>query len=346
MTARLFGFTLLRNAVKYDYCFEESLESLLNVCEDVTIAFDPADDDTGERLKKISKLNLIHSPWNMQKREGGIVLSEQTNISLEALRKNQSSNPDAWGFYLQADEVLHEDDRDLILHDVNLANDMGYDAIAFRYLHFWQSHHSIAINKKWYPQEIRAIKLNTNIESWGDAQSFRNYKKIFYSEARIFHYGHVREEDKYLSKKADILKMYHSDQKLAKYKRREKRFDSQTETLSYWGPQPKWMKERMIRLGEEWSKPQKDEVYILGDSEFFHQTTKSKIYAMNTFWVTNLSEVPSEKRAEAIITMPTLWQRIRYPSTVPLKMRSPLARPWTMDFILTLKLSEKDISVS
>lgn len=345
MSSRVFGFTLLRNAVKYDYCFKESLLSLLNVCEDVTIAFDKGDDETQEVLASIPKLNLIDSPWNMSNREGGIVLSEQTNIALNRLRKDKENIENAWGFYLQADEVLHESDRDLILKDIELADQMNYDAISFRYLHFWQSHHDIAINKKWYPQEIRAVKLKTPIESWGDAQGFRQHTKVFQSEARIFHYGHVREADKYKSKKADILKMYHTDQKLAKYQKRERKFDAQTETLPYFGPQPKWMKERIEKMGEIWLTSKKEEVYIVGDPEFFSSQVKNAIYGKDIFWVSKIAEVPKEKRSEMIVVFPNLIEKIFYKSKVPEKMRSPLALSWNMDFILTLKLSEKGISV-
>jgi len=343
---RVFGFTLLRNAVKYDYCFKESLHSLLNVCENAYIALDKGEDTTAESLSDLSHLKLIDSPWDMNNRQGGIVLSQQTNVALEALRADHRQTLGAWGFYLQADEVLHEDDRELILKDIQLADEMNYDAISFRYLHFWQSHHSIAINKKWYPQEIRAIKLNTPIESWGDAQSFRHHQKVFQSEARIFHYGHVREEDKYKSKKADILKMYHSDQKMKKYVRREKRFDNQTEVLPYWGPQPHWMKERIERMGEVWSAPEVDEVTIFGDPELYSSHLKNKIKARNIFWVDVMSDVDKSQKNNFIIPLPGFWQKVFYPSKVPLKMRSPLALSWNLDFLLTLKLSEKKIGVS
>lgn len=345
MSSRVFGFTLLRNAVKYDYCFKESLESLLNVCEDVTIAFDRGEDETEKILNQLPRLHLVDSSWNMQKREGGIVLSEQTNIALEKLRKDKIDIENAWGFYLQADEVLHEEDRELILKDIELADQFHYDAISFRYLHFWQSHHSIAINKKWYPQEVRAVKLKTNIESWGDAQGFRNQNKIYQSEARIFHYGHVREEDKYLSKKADILKMYHSDQKLSKYKRREKKFDSLTETLPYWGPQPHWMKERVLRLGEDWLSHKSEEVFIVGDPALYSSKLKNNIHAENIYWVNSVGEVPKDQRHKMVIALPSFWQKLFFSSKVPLKMRSKLALPWNIDFILTLKLSEIGISV-
>ena len=124
-------------------------------------------------------------------------MSSSKFAALEALRADKKSDPEAWGFYLQCDEILHEDDFELIKEDFEKAQASGCDAISFRYFHFWMDHHHVAINKKWYPQEIRAVKVDSECESWGDAQSFRKVKKVYESDARIYHYGHVREQESY-----------------------------------------------------------------------------------------------------------------------------------------------------
>lgn len=341
----IFGFGLLRNGVKYDYCFIESLKSLSAIVNSIYLALGDSDDGTEEKLKEISNINIIPTIWDMSNRQGGVILSEQTNIALEELRKNHSQEND-WGIYLQCDEVFHESDYELVKEDIKKANESGCDVVAFRYLHFWQSHHKIAINKKWYPQEIRAVKLDTEIESWGDAQSFRKYKKVFYSEARIFHYGHVREEDKYKDKKESILKLYHSDQKLPKYKRREKRFDNQTETLNFWGLHPAVMKRRIERLGEQWLPEKKDKVYIVGKKDEIDFDLPRKVYANHIIWVKNIFEVPKEYRNELTVVLnPDLLTRFIYPSKIPNSMRSKLAKPWNSRFKVQLKFYEKGIGI-
>ncbi len=346
MKISLYGFTLLRNGVKYDYCFEESLKSLAGVSEKVYLALGAGEDSTEEKVQALPKIHSIPTVWDDSLREGGLILSQQTNIALDGLRADHGENEAAWGFYLQCDEVLHEDDYELIKRDVQKAQDEGCDTIAFRYLHFWQSHHEIAINKKWYPQEIRCVKLKTSIESWGDAQTFRHHQKVYYSEARIFHYGHVREESSYHEKKRDILRLYHADHRLSKYKRRERRYDNQTETLTYLGPHPQLMQERIERLGEKFQFPIKEHVYIVGEADHYSDLIKNNIRGEQVHWVSTLSEVPKRARASAVLLNPNLWQKFRYRSLVPEKMRSPLALPWNPDFILTLKLSEKGIGVS
>ena len=327
MSCRFYGFTLLRNGIKYDYSFIESLRSLLDLTGKVYLALGDSEDATEEALSILDNLVIINTVWDEAKRQGGLILSEQTNIALNALRADHGHEKESWGFYLQCDEVLHPSDFELIKEDGKKALEQGCDAIAFRYLHFWQSHHQIAINKKWYPQEIRAVKLDSTLESWGDAQSFRTPSKIYYSEARIFHYGHVREEDKYLSKKKDILKLYHSDQRLGKYTKREKRFDAQTETLKYWGDQPPYMKERIEKLGEEFEGQERELVTILGNSLNYSASLIKKIKAKKVQFIDSLSEVDSQARKEVIIPKPTFLQKFFYPSSVPVKMKSKLALP-------------------
>ena len=342
MSVNIYGFTLLRNGVKYDYSFRECLLSLAPVCKSVYLALGDNEDSTEEAIKDLDFLKVIHTKWDLSKREGGVILSEQTNIALHELRKDKRSEPGSWGFYLQCDEVLHEDDYGLIQEDFKKAEEMGCDSIAFRYLHFWMDHHSVAINKKWYPQEIRAVKVDSDLESWGDAQSFRIAKKVYQSEARIFHYGHVREQDSYQEKKVDILKLYHSDEKMAKYKRRERRFDNQTECVNFFGTHPKVMHKRIERLKDFVFPDIVDEVYILGGREDY-LGLEDKIYAGRIHWVNSVFEVPAACRKYMVVLKESLWTKVFYRTKVPMKMRSKLALEWSPDFRLMLLFSEKGI---
>lgn len=341
MSVNIYGFTLLRNGVKYDYSFRECLKSLAPICESVYLALGESEDGTEDAVKDLDFLRITQTVWDDSLREGGLILSQQTNVALDALRSDKKDEYGAWGFYLQCDEVIHEEDYDLIREDFRKAEEEGCDAISFRYFHFWMTHDQVAINKKWYPQEIRAVKVDSEARSWGDAQSFENVKNVYQSEARIFHYGHVREEDKYKSKKEDILKLYHSPAKMAKYKRREKRFDRMTETLFYVAKHPELMKERIIRLGGEWLPEKAKKIFILGEKVFFPDDVDSKIYADEVVWVDSLYEIPIAQRKNTIILRPNLWQKIAYPSKVPTQMRSKLALAWSNEMYLTFKLSEK-----
>jgi len=350
---KIFGFTLIRNGIKYDYPFVESLISLGGVSEKIYLAVGKSEDGTEALVQKLPKIKVLNTVWDDSLRAGGIILSQQTNVALDELRKEQGALPGAWGFYLQGDEVIHEDDYSTIIQDIERAEKEGADAVAFRYLHFWQSHKKIAINKKWYPQEIRAIKLSSSLTSWGDAQSFRPTNKIFYSDARIFHYGHVRESASYANKKRDILRLYHLDNKLNKYRRREMRFDSQTEVLTYFGSHPMVMRERILKLEKFWKPDERSEVFIVGEKNNINSSVFLNLAAKKVSWFQSIFDVPFSARKMAIVLNPSLLTSLYlmlvhwvWPfSSVPRKMRSKLALPWPEDFYWTLRLSEKSIAM-
>jgi hypothetical protein len=342
---KLFGFTMIRNGVKFDYPFRESLFSLAKITEKVYVALGEGEDETEKIVMDMNFVQAIPTKWDDNLRKGGIILSQQTNVALEALRRDHGKISGTWGFYIQGDEVLHEEDYATILRDIALADEAGCDAVSFRYLHFWQDHHSIAINKKWYPHEIRAVKLDAEIWSWGDAQSFTGQENVYESDATIYHYGHVRDQSAYLSKKADILKRYHDDGKLSKYQRKERRFDKQTEVLGFWGKHPLVMKERMERLGGIWELPPAKQVTIVGDRSKISDQIAENINAHKVYFVSSTKEVGKISRKNVVIMRPNFWQKILYWTWVPVKMRSKLAREWTEDFKLVLKLSERGIGI-
>jgi hypothetical protein len=339
----IYGFTLLRNGVTYDYSFKESLASLSAVTKKIALALGDSDDDTGEQLASMDSLDIVPTVWDMSNRQGGIILSEQTNIALNRLRELAANDQHAWGIYLQCDEVFHQDDYQRIINDIKEADAKGFDAVKFRYFHFWQDHHQIAINKKWYPLEVRAIKLSSPIESWGDAQGFRNFKSAFESEAAIYHYGHVREIDHYARKKRDMLKLYHDDSRIAKYRRRERRFDNQTEVLPFWGSHPAVMQERILRLGDQWESEPVELVEIVGDEKLCDPDFSKRVIAAQVRWIKSAKE--RTKGSCLVFLTPSWWDRLRYPSNVPLAMRSKLATPWSLETVLTLRLSEQGIGV-
>jgi hypothetical protein len=347
MKLPIFGFTLIRNGEKYDYCFMESLRSLAAICEKIFIAVGDSEDNTVALLQDIPQLVVIPTVWDLSKREGGLILSEQTNIALQALKKylQQENITDAWAIYLQGDEVFLETEYDTILEDFEKAAESGCDSLNFRYWHFWQTHHHIAINKKWYPHEVRAIRMPKNIESWGDAQGFRPCLKSYASEASIFHYGHVREQEKYQKKKADILTLYHSDQKMKKYKRREKRYDDMTEVLPYLGPHPRVMNERLLRLGGFLEFPTFPFLYILTSPSLHSEVSLllPRIHAQDIKIVHRFWHIPFKYWRSFAFYGDSFLGDFWLPGHVPAKMRSSLARPWSRPLRFILRLSRLGI---
>lgn len=341
----LHGFTLLRNGLKYDYPFRESLHGLRALCESVVVAVGKSEDGTEESLKNMDLLQ-VPTVWDEAKRQGGVILSEQTNIALNELR-SRAKGP-AWGFYLQADEAISERDFALIKNDIAKAEQEGCDCISFRYLHFWQSYEEIAVAKRWYPQEIRAIRLGSPIESYGDAQSFRGWKKRFESEAFIYHYGHVREALAYERKKKDFHRWWHPDSEISQVIAKGEKVEKAEQTLRYLGPHPAVMKQRIEQHGGL-AEPPRRKITVLGDRDLYSPDFLSRVQA-EIEWTTDEKAILKEKPEDVALLkslspLAQLWSLGKYRSMVPNKMGSPQAREWAPEFLATLKFSEKAIRV-
>jgi hypothetical protein len=341
----LIGFTLLRNGLKYDYPFRESLRGLTELCGSAVVALGKSEDGTEEELSTWPSLKLVHTVWDENKRQGGVILSEQTNIALCHAR---GLTPGGWGFYLQGDEVISEQDYGRILADIARADAEGYDCVSFRYLHFWQSYEAIAVNRRWYPQEIRAVRLGAAIESYGDAQSFRGWQKRFESDAIIYHYGHVREAAAYAKKKTDFHRWWHGDADLAKVIAKGEKNDKTEETLKYLGPHPAVMAGR-IALHGGLRGGRNRRVLVFGEPAVYAEEFLQRVQA-DLLFTHDERELKTFPPGDVVPLAPlgflaNVKTLGRLKSRVPAAMASPQARPWTKEFHALLQFSEKDVAV-
>ena len=139
------GFSFIRNALKYDYPIRESILSILPVVDEYVIAVGSSDDDTRELVNSINspKIKIIDTVWDESIREGGLVLSAETNKAFQAIAQDSD-----WAFYLQGDECLHEKDHDKIRQAMkdNLA-DKRVDGLIFKYIHFYGSYKYIGAGR-------------------------------------------------------------------------------------------------------------------------------------------------------------------------------------------------------
>src|SRR5881409_1803463 len=99
------GFTFCRNAVRYDYPVVEAIRSILPIVDEFLVNVGRCEDGTLELIRSIGdpKIRIVESVWDESLRKDGLVYSQQTNIALSHCTGD-------WAFYLQADEVVHEDD--------------------------------------------------------------------------------------------------------------------------------------------------------------------------------------------------------------------------------------------
>ncbi len=250
------GFTFVRNGVKFDYPFIESIRSVLPVCDELIVAVGNSDDDTLERIKKINdpKIKIIETVWDDTLREGGMVLADETNKALDAI----SSDSD-WAFYAQADEVFHEKDMEAIRQAMlEYKDDLRIEGLLFQHINFFGSYDYIADSHKWVKDEIRVIRNNKNIRSWKDAMSFRKGGKVLHVkkiDATIYHYGWVKDPRTQMAKRKEFEKLWHDDEWVEKNIAVADEFDYQNiDVLSeFKGTHPAVMHERIQRANWKFS---------------------------------------------------------------------------------------------
>ena len=115
---KIFGLAFIRNGQKYDYPFQESLTSLAHLCEKTYLALGNSEDETEKLVRDLRlPLSIIPTVWDDSKRQGGLILSEQTNVALMQLRQEHCRDH-VWGLYLQGDEVIWEEDYPRFLEDI------------------------------------------------------------------------------------------------------------------------------------------------------------------------------------------------------------------------------------
>lgn len=211
------GFTIVRNGIKYSYPVVESIKSVLPLCDHFVVAVGDSDDDTLQLIKSIdpSKISVIETVWDQSLRQGGRVLAVETNKAFDAIGSEFD-----WCFYIQADEVVHENDYPAIREAMlKWKDNQNVEGLLFKYFHFWGTFDYIGVNRQWYRQEIRIVRNNKRIRSFRDAQGFRkddrklNVKQI---DAHIYHYGWVRPPAVMLDKIRGFVSLYLSEEALEK----------------------------------------------------------------------------------------------------------------------------------
>ena len=243
------GFTFIRNAIKYDYPVKEAILSILPLCSEFVVAVGNSDDNTRDLIEKISpdKIRIIDTVWDDSLREGGKVLADETNKAFHEISQDTD-----WCFYIQGDEVVHENFLPLIKSEMEkYLNVDEIDGLLFKYLHFYGSYDYVGESYSWYRNEIRVIRNNKNIYSYRDAQGFRkgnnqvlNVKPI---DAYIYHYGWVKEPAAMQKKQMDFNKLWHSDEWVERNVSKAEEFDySQIDALRHFEEtHPKVMNERI-----------------------------------------------------------------------------------------------------
>jgi hypothetical protein len=206
---KISGFTIVRNAVLYDYPVVEAITSILPVVDEMIVLVGKSDDNTEELIRSIQseKIKIHHSVWDEHLKIGGVVLAVETDKAFQLISKESD-----WAFYIQADEVIHEKYHGIIRKTAALYKDENrVEGLLFNYLHFYGTYDYVADSRKWYHKEVRIIRNDKGIQAYRDAQGFRRgVKKLKVKpvDAMVYHYGWVKNPRKMKEKLKKIQELW------------------------------------------------------------------------------------------------------------------------------------------
>ncbi len=206
---KISGFTIVRNAVLYDYPIVEAITSILPVVDEMIVLVGNSEDNTEELIRSIhsDKIKIHHSVWDENLKKGGVVLAIETDKAFQLISPESD-----WAFYIQADEVIHEKYHDTIRRTSLLyKDDKRVEGLLFNYLHFYGTYDYVADSRKWYHKEVRIIRNDKGIHAYRDAQGFRRgVKKINVKpvDAMVYHYGWVKNPRKMKEKLKKIQELW------------------------------------------------------------------------------------------------------------------------------------------
>jgi glycosyltransferase involved in cell wall biosynthesis len=162
------------------------------------------------------KIRILPTQWNERIRPDysvkGFVYGQQKSTALFNCMGD-------WAFYLEADEVVHEDDLPKIRAAMEkYLDDERVEAFAFDYLHFYGNANTYVWSPGWYRSEVRIIR-NT-IPTWSSESLFFNvvvghkksrHPRAVHTGATVYHYGWVRNETQMNLKASAVHKYWENE---------------------------------------------------------------------------------------------------------------------------------------
>ena len=197
-----------------------------------------------------SKVRIIDTIWDENLREGGRVLAVETDKAFQAVSEDSD-----WAFYIQGDEVIHEQYLDEVYQNMEKWKDNPkVEGLLFNYLHFYGSYDYVGSSLKWYSKEIRVVRNETTVHSFRDAQGFKIGKnrrlRVKPSNATMYHYGWVKDPRAMQRKQENFQKHWHDDDWIDQNVVKASEYDySNIDALKpFEGTHPAVMEERLKRM--------------------------------------------------------------------------------------------------
>ena len=214
------AFTFIKNGQLLGYPFIQSIKSILPIVDEFIINVGLGEDSTLDEIKKIHdpKIRIIQSHWNDNMKDRGFVYGQQKMIA-------QYNCTGDWAFYIEGDEIYHENDLDKIYMSMKegLSNP-DVEALIFDFYHFYGNGNSYLDSPGWYRTEARIIKNSLRTYApdglfWLVLDSNKNgrYPKAKHTGAKCYHYGWARSENQMNLKSEKVQKYWGGSAKKIDY---------------------------------------------------------------------------------------------------------------------------------
>ena len=214
------AFTFIKNGQILGYPFIQSIKSILPIVDEFIINVGLGEDNTLDEIKKINdpKIRIIQSHWNDNMKDRGFVYGQQKMVA-------QYNCTGDWAFYIEGDEIYHENDLDRIHMSMKEhLNNSNVEALIFDFYHFYGNGNSYLDSPGWYRTEARIIKNSLRTYApdglfWVVLDSNKNgrYPRAKHTGAKCYHYGWVRSENQMNLKSEKVQKYWGGSAKKIDY---------------------------------------------------------------------------------------------------------------------------------
>jgi hypothetical protein len=194
MSKTLGGVLFLRNGEKFDYCYKEAIQCLLEFCDKVVVCVIETGDGTYEKVmdmelgcEKLRVRSMKNFDWGEMGFHGKHRLSIFTNYAIEMLDTD-------YVFSLQGDEIVDPSSYPFIRQAVQ----EGYEGYLCSRINLWGSPYTqlnVPHNRKPCSTEILRL-AKTCYRAYDDAESLAAPCESKYVEnIKIWHMGFVRKRE-------------------------------------------------------------------------------------------------------------------------------------------------------
>jgi hypothetical protein len=214
------AFTFIKNGQILGYPFLQSIQSILPIVDEFIINVGESEDNTLEMIHSIKnkKVRIIESEWSDTMQDRGYVYGQQKMIA-------QFNCTGDWSFYIEGDEIYHEDDLDRIKNSMKMyLNNPDVEALVFDFYHFYGNSNSVLNSPGWYRSEARIIK--NSVRSYApdglfwlvlDSNKKGRYPRAKHTGVNCYHYGWVRSEEQMNLKSKKVKKYWGKNHKKIDY---------------------------------------------------------------------------------------------------------------------------------